>query len=296
MQPVLIVACFVLSYASSWCGGKSMRQELTGKRFGQLTVLEYDRTKQKWKCQCDCGNTIYKTTGHLNANAVSCGCAQKKDLTGKRFGKLMVLSKTENRKRGAYLWRCQCDCGNICEKTTGDLNSGSAISCGCSWRQAAVRAGERYGKLVAVRPTEHRSSKSVVWECRCDCGNIITVRATLLTSGHTTSCGCAKRELDERRDFKKILTYTDNTCIEFARNIGRARTTTSPDTGVRGVIMKGGKYQAQIVFQKKRYYLGRYSKLEDAINARKQAEYRVEEYVEEYLSGNPNPPPINFGP
>lgn len=149
------------------------RQDLTGKRFGKLTVLEYvrmDNGVSKWKCQCDCGNITYKTTGHLNANAVSCGCIQKKDLTGKRFGKLVVLGKTEKRKRGAYLWSCQCDCGNICEKPTGELNAGTATSCGCSWRQPAVHEGDRFGRLTAIRSTEKRSAKAVIWECLCDCG------------------------------------------------------------------------------------------------------------------------------
>ena len=269
------------------------RQELTGKRFGQLTVLEYDREKKKWKCLCDCGNITYKTTGHLNANAVSCGCRQKQELAGKRFGKLVVLHKTDKRRRGGYSWLCQCDCGNICEKATGELNSGSATSCGCSWRQPAVHEGERYGRLVAVGPTEQRSAKSVVWECLCDCGNTVYVRATMLTSGHTTSCGCVKRELDKEKDFKKILTYADDTCIEFAKAISKLRPNTSPDTGVRGVVLKDGKYQASIRFRKKYYYLGRYSRLEDAVEARRKAEARVEEYVEEYLSGNTSPS-INF--
>lgn len=271
----------------------SKRQDLTGKRFGQLTVLEYDQEKQKWKCQCDCGNTAYKTTGHLNANAVSCGCIQKKNLTGKRFGKLVVLGKTEKRKRGAYLWSCQCDCGNICERPAGELNAGTATSCGCSWRQPAIHEGDRFGRLIAVRPTEKRSAKAVIWECLCECGKTVFVRTTSLTSGHTTSCGCVKQELDKEKDFRKILTYTDDTCIEFAKGISKPRSNTSPDTGVRGVILKDGKYVAQIKFRKKRYYLGRFSRLEDAVEARRRAEARVEEYVEEYLSGNPSPS-VNF--
>ncbi len=271
---------------------KPKRQDLIGKRFGKLTVLEYTKDSKgvaKWKCLCDCGNITYKTTGHLNANAVSCGCSHNKDLTGKRFGKLIVLGKSENRKQGRFLWSCQCDCGNLCEKLTSHLISGTATSCGCSWRQPAVNEGDRYGKLVAVRPTELRSAKSVIWECLCDCGTTVLVRATLLTSGHTTSCGCVKREIDEQRDFKEILTYTDNTCIEFLKNINKVRSTTSPDTGVRGVILKDGKYQAHITFKKKRYNLGRYSHLDDAIDARRRAEARVEEYLEEYLAGNPSP-------
>lgn len=272
---------------------QNRKQDLTGKRFGKLTVLEYDREKQKWKCKCDCGNITYKTTGHLNSNAVSCGCKQKQELIGKRFGKLVVMKKSEHRRRGHQLWVCQCDCGNICEKPTGELNAGTATSCGCSWRQPAVHEGDRFGRLIAVRPTEKRSAKAVIWECLCDCGQTVFVRTTSLSSGHTTSCGCVKQELDAEKDFRYILTYTDNTCIEFAKGISKPRSTTSADTGVRGVVLKDGKYQAQIHFQKKRYYLGRYSRLEDAIEIRRKAEARVEEYVEEYLSGNPSPS-INF--
>lgn len=149
--------------------------------------------------------------------------------------------------------------------------------------------GQRFGRLTVIAPTEKRSCRSVIWICRCDCGEEIEVRATMLRSGHTTSCGCVKRAIDEERDFKDILTYVDGTCIEFARNIGKSRSDTSSDTGVRGVILKNGKFQAQINYKKKRYYLGRYSRLEDAVKARQQAEIRIEEYVNAYLAGNELP-------
>lgn len=263
------------------------RQDLTGKRYGKLTVLEYDPEKKKWKCQCDCGGIAYKDTGHLNSgSAVSCGCAQKTDLTGKRFGRLTVLGPSGKKRQRAMLWRCRCDCGNLCEKPTSELKSGFAKSCGCAWRQPAIQAGERFGRLTAIRPTDRREAKSVIWECRCDCGKTALVRATLLTSGHTTSCGCFRQEIDKKRDFKDILTYTDDTCVEFIRDIGRPRKSDSPDTGVRGVILKRGKYCANIMFQKKRYSLGAYTRLEDAVHARKQAEGRVQEYLETCLSQN----------
>ena len=211
----------------------------------------------------------------------------RNDLTGKRFGKLQVIEyvKFEN---GNSKWKCRCDCGNVTYKTTGHLNSG-AVSCGCSWRQPAVKAGQRFGKLVAMEPTEKRSNRSVIWKCQCDCGEQVEVRATMLTSSHTTSCGCAKRAIDDERDFKKVLTYIEDTCIEFVQNIGKQRSGSSSQTGVRGVILKDGKYLAQINYKKKRYYLGRYLRLEDAVKARKQAEARIEEYVEAYLSGTPLP-------
>lgn len=52
------------------------------------------------------------------------------DLTAKRFGKLVVIKRIENRKEKTR-WLCQCDCGNWTEKTGSDLNSGRSRSCGC---------------------------------------------------------------------------------------------------------------------------------------------------------------------
>lgn len=262
-------------------------QDLIGKRFGLLTVIEKTKDKSgniKWKCRCDCGNIAYAQTGHLNAGTrKSCGCLQQekqKDLTGKRFGKLVVLRKTDKRKRGSVMWECQCSCGNKCLKPTNELNLGTATSCGCVWRQPTIKEGERYGRLVALEPTKKRSGKSVVWRCQCDCGNIYEARATSLQSGHVESCGCIKIEADKVKMLKN-LTYQDDTCIEFLEKISVP--TKASTTGVRGVkLLKDGKYQAGLTFRKKRYYLGRYDTLEEAAKARKQAEIMVEEYLEQY--------------
>ena len=50
-------------------------------------------------------------------------------------------------------------------------------------------AGQRFGKLVAVRPIG-RKNRYVLWECACDCGNTAEVMTDLLTSGKVKSCGC----------------------------------------------------------------------------------------------------------
>ena len=55
-----------------------------------------------------------------------------KDLTNQIFGKLLALEPTENRDCGrCVIWKCKCDCGNICEKSTDALVSGNTSSCGC---------------------------------------------------------------------------------------------------------------------------------------------------------------------
>ena len=45
------------------------------------------------------------------------------DLTGKRFGRLVVKKILCKNKYGTYIWECQCDCGNIKEVTTGNLKN-----------------------------------------------------------------------------------------------------------------------------------------------------------------------------
>ena len=53
------------------------------------------------------------------------------ELSGLKFGKLLVLEKTTNRtKSGLIKWKCQCDCGNIVEIAGSYLKNGNTKSCG----------------------------------------------------------------------------------------------------------------------------------------------------------------------
>ena len=52
------------------------------------------------------------------------------DLTGQRFGRLVVLRQVGSRKRSA-LWLCKCDCGNIKEINSHSLLHTKTKSCGC---------------------------------------------------------------------------------------------------------------------------------------------------------------------
>ena len=49
--------------------------------------------------------------------------------------------------------------------------------------------GMRFGRLVAVEPTERRVGTMVVWRCVCDCDRIARASARALSSGAVTSCG-----------------------------------------------------------------------------------------------------------
>lgn len=52
-----------------------------------------------------------------------------KDITGKRFGKLVAVSFAYS-KNGSY-WNCICDCGNTTIVYLGKLTTGATKSCGC---------------------------------------------------------------------------------------------------------------------------------------------------------------------
>ena len=73
------------------------------------------------------------------------------DLTGQRFGKLVVLYRVENTIHNEVQWLCQCDCGNTTIVTSGHLRSGGTKSCGCSWYRKPKYDGE--GSYDSLYPT-----------------------------------------------------------------------------------------------------------------------------------------------
>lgn len=57
--------------------------------------------------------------------------------------------------------------------------------------------GKKFGRLTALRRLPNQGRRTM-WECECECGNIVAVRTENLRSGHTTSCGCKTREPSKR--------------------------------------------------------------------------------------------------
>jgi len=56
---------------------------------------------------------------------------KKIDITGKKFGRLTVLSDTGKKSRGNRIWLCRCICGNLAEVRGDNLRNGRTKSCGC---------------------------------------------------------------------------------------------------------------------------------------------------------------------
>lgn len=66
------------------------------------------------------------------------------ELTGLRFGRLLVLAREGSAQRRA-MWRCQCDCGNSALVPSGELTRGKTKSCGCWRREAPTITKRRHG-------------------------------------------------------------------------------------------------------------------------------------------------------
>ena len=70
-----------------------------------------------------------------------------KDITGQRFGRLVVLSHLETRSTfGCVTWKCLCDCGNETVAIGSNLRSGNTKSCGCLTGESARERFSTHGK------------------------------------------------------------------------------------------------------------------------------------------------------
>lgn len=141
--------------------------------------------------------------------------------------------------------------------------------------------GERFGMLTAIEPIDKRNNDgNVIWKCKCDCGQIAFVVSSHLISKHTKSCGCLRKKMDSNKYAKYLV---DGTNITYLTQKVR-KNNTSGEKGISWNKEKK-KYEASIRLKGKKYYLGRYNNIDDAIEARKQAEKELfEPIIEEFNS------------
>ena len=115
-----------------------------GQRFGRLTVSAFFgsiKGRRAWRCACDCGaDKVVSASDLKNGRVLSCGCLRKEtaaangaivlvDLTGKRIGSRIVVSRATTDLSGQATWICRCDCGHESVVRGSDLRSGRSLSC-----------------------------------------------------------------------------------------------------------------------------------------------------------------------
>lgn len=136
----------------------------------------------------------------------------RRDLTGMRFRKLVVIGVDEERtKDNKVYWICKCDCGNITSvQSTSLTRKNGTKSCGCARnsKEAKIKAkitsnsypknikGLKFGRLTVVEKTDMKSDRAAdngayLWKCKCDCGGVCYYsRYSLITPNGIKSCGC----------------------------------------------------------------------------------------------------------
>lgn len=126
-----------------------------GKKFGELTIEQVLDTHGKnfrvlCMCKCTCNRSkivpLYNLINHSVMSCGQCGYHAKRlketlgiDLTGRRFGYLIVLGRSEDVLdcRGRLKWQCLCTrCNNITDVSSDCLTSGSTVTCGkCGYQK-----------------------------------------------------------------------------------------------------------------------------------------------------------------
>ena len=235
------------------CGHRRVEPvDLTGQKFGDLTVIDY-AGDGKWNCQCSCGNTTTVAASSLKSGGTkSCGHRRnakakgrpKIDLTGQKFGDLTVIDYAGNKK-----WNCRCSCGKTTTVFTYNLQSGSTKSCGHNRRIDLT--GQKFGDLTAINYAGDGK-----WNCQCSCGKTTTVATGALRSGGTKSCG-HRRTIEYRPKPLKI------------------------ETNIKGVyyVPSLEMYYAVLRFEGKRYHLKNSKNIDECAQALEEAKDQLRKIV-----------------
>ena len=308
-------------------------EDLTGQRFGRLTVIERaenqytagGNSKVMWRCHCDCGNEKNIGSGELKSGDTrSCGClhkeqvsqTMKKDLTGKKFGRLTVLYQTAPRYSPngipATIYHCLCDCSQEVDIRGCHLSSGATQSCGCLHRETVKNIGHQnkkenlydlsgpYGigytsnnEKFYFDLEDYNKIKNYCWWMKNDgyicaqdnqSGETIQLHRFIMNLHNISSNAniCVDHiKTEDKFDNRKC----NLRIVEQYKNNQNHRLYNSNTSGVSGVTFQksNNKWIARISYKNKRYHLGIFDNFEDAVAARKKAE---EKYFGEHSYDN----------
>lgn len=182
--------------------------------------------------------------------------AKAVNLIGQRFGKLVVVDRAENNKRGNTMWLCQCDCGNTKIALGYDLTHGRTVSCGCKASGVPSKkrkdlTGQKFGTMTVISLSEERSKNGhLYWNCVCECGQEAVMSGTNLKMRQASHAGCT---LTKERPYNYIdisgNKYGRLTVLKEVDSInGRPRWLCKCDCGndkiVYGAYLKSGQVKS----------------------------------------------------
>ncbi|MEH2957808.1 hypothetical protein [Candidatus Merdisoma sp. JLR.KK006] len=128
---------------------------------------------------------------------------------GTRFGQLEAIERTEQKSGNSYIYKCKCDCGNICYVSSANLKNGSTKSCGCL---AAAVHKETIKKASGIRENFYVDGSDIINivsdEPRCDntsgCKGVSWDRSVNLWKAYITFKG-KRYYLGSSPDFKYVI-------------------------------------------------------------------------------------------
>lgn len=177
---------------------------------------------------------------------------KSRDLTGQSFGSLTAIRPTDQTRNGYTIWECRCDCGrpnclHIVYRPSRLLKTNKYNDCDCEKRRHPLfndLTGRRFGMLTVLSEAPLTKEGHTVWNCLCDCGNVVQVEGRQLLSGNRISCGCQRRKYEEKdwvgKRFGK-LTVLSHERYEKGQHFWRCLCDCGKETVVRQQHLSSGK-------------------------------------------------------
>ena len=272
------------------------REDMQQKGYTQQTILNYVK-----------GINMY--LDYMGWSEIRFNRGKAKDIRDITFGYLTPIEPTEKRHRKDVVWRCKCKCGNIVEMPATRLLTGNTLSCGCMKVENILSASKHiagthlFQSLKEDAPRSDNLSGYVgVSPKRDKWFAHITYRGTryhLGTYSNIEDAIKARARAKElvMEDAQKLLEYFEELhrddykpdraalpkveneplIVEKERVIRPTVARSNNTSGYPGVAKAKKKWRASISYQKERYVLGYFEKIEDAIAARMDAEKRINE-------------------
>ena len=95
--------------------------------------------------------------------------APTRDISGRRFGRLVAIEVVGKSKSNSLVWRCNCDCGNVVERASAGLRESKGVcSCGCYLKEVkkerlAVGGPWNKGKTYATKSPDKEYANKKAW-------------------------------------------------------------------------------------------------------------------------------------
>lgn len=228
----------------------------------------------------------------------------KYDIENQRFGKLIAIKRVEDYITPSgqkYIrWLCKCDCGNYKEIVANSLIYGRTKSCGCLRSNLVSKRLKSFNKYDLSNEygigytsnnipfyfdlEDYDRIKDYCW-CIDDKGYVLardtnnkkSIKFHKILFPNDMVDHINHNKADNRKINLRIVSHSQNNMNKTLQS-----NNTSGTSGVKW-SKRDCIWEADITFQGKRYYLGRFKNYDDAVKARKVAE---KQYFGEYSYDN----------